>query len=161
MQAGAPSLVSVVNFGLSIHQLYLCICAYSTSLLINTKSTKTSSAGYCIIALQMEHSFHFYNFSWKLLYTESSHGHRNSKTLTRFKFRRRMISISDYKQTIFALKAPTGMVYNEIQAAYIGQGIKGLLLHLASTKHYHFVCFRLSSHMYVLIYVCLYVRAYN
>ena len=31
--------------------------------------------------------------------------------------------ISDYKQTIFVLKAPTGMVYNEIHAAYIGLGI--------------------------------------
>ena len=60
-----------------------------------------------------------------------------------------MISISDYKQTIFALKAPTGMVYNEIQAAYICLGTKGLLLHLVSIKHYHFVCFRLSSHLYV------------
>ena len=35
------------------------------------------------------------------------------------------MSISDYKQTIFCLKAPTGMVYNEIQAAYIGLGIMG------------------------------------
>ena len=52
-----------------------------------------------------------------------------------------MISISDYKQPIFALKAPTGMVYNEIQAAYIVLGVKGLLLHLVSTKHYRFVCF--------------------
>ena len=35
------------------------------------------------------------------------------------------MSISDYKQTIFVLKAPTGMVYNEIQAAYIDLGIMG------------------------------------
>ena len=35
------------------------------------------------------------------------------------------MSISDYKQTICVLKAPTGMVYNEIQAAYIGLGIMG------------------------------------
>ena len=32
------------------------------------------------------------------------------------------MSISDYKQTIIVLKAPTGIVYNEIQAAYIGVG---------------------------------------
>ena len=38
---------------------------------------------------------------------------------------RSICSISDYKQTIFVLKAPTGMVYNEIQAAYIGLGIRG------------------------------------
>ena len=36
----------------------------------------------------------------------------------------------------------------------------GLLSHLVSTKHYHFVRFRFSSHLYVL-YMCLYVRAYN
>ena len=35
------------------------------------------------------------------------------------------MSISDYKQTISVLKAPTGMVYNEIQAAYIGLGKMG------------------------------------
>ena len=62
------------------------------------------------------------------------------------------MSISDDKQAIFVLKeAATGMVYDEIQAAYIG-----LLLHLVSTKHYHFVCFSLSSHLYVL-YMRLYV----
>ena len=33
--------------------------------------------------------------------------------------------ISDYKQTISVLKTPTGMVYNEIQAAYIGLGKMG------------------------------------
>ena len=55
------------------------------------------------------------------------------------------MSISDDKQAIFVLKeAPTGMVYDEIKAAYIG-----LLLHLVSTKHYHFVCFSLSNHLYV------------
>ena len=35
------------------------------------------------------------------------------------------MSISDYKQMIFILKAPTCIVYNEIQAAYIGLGIMG------------------------------------
>ena len=30
------------------------------------------------------------------------------------------MSISDWKQAIFVLKAPTDMVYNEIHAAYIG-----------------------------------------
>ena len=35
------------------------------------------------------------------------------------------MSMSDYKQAIFVLNAPTGMVYNEIQAAYIGLGIMG------------------------------------
>ena len=35
------------------------------------------------------------------------------------------MSISDYKQTIFVLKAPTGIVFNVIQAAYIGLGIVG------------------------------------
>ena len=58
------------------------------------------------------------------------------------------MSISDYKQTIFVLKAPTGMVYNEIQAAYIGQGIMGFFC-----IHYHFVHF--------VLYMCLYVWAYN
>ena len=33
--------------------------------------------------------------------------------------------INDYKQTFLALKAPTGMVYNGIQAAYIGLGKMG------------------------------------
>ena len=117
-----------------------------------------------------------------------------AKTLTRFKFRRRMISIlllwylekiinlvfvgmkipfhnpfctisgihmdgvlsvcsfikcqPVIEQTIFALKAPTGMVYNDIQAAYIGLGILGYFcMHLVSTKHYRFVCFRFSSHL--------------
>ena len=35
------------------------------------------------------------------------------------------MSISDYKQSVFVLKAPTGMVYDENQAAYIGLGIMG------------------------------------
>ena len=35
------------------------------------------------------------------------------------------MSIRDYKPTVFVLKAPTGMVYNKIQAAYIGLGIMG------------------------------------
>ena len=35
------------------------------------------------------------------------------------------MSISDYKQTIFILKAPTGMIYNGIHTAYIGLGIMG------------------------------------
>ena len=65
------------------------------------------------------------------------------------------MSISDYKQMIFVLKAPTGMVYNEIQAAYIGLGIMGnfCILCLPNT-------IILSSHLYVL-YICLYVRAYK
>ena len=37
------------------------------------------------------------------------------------------MSISDYKQTGFVLKAQTGMVYNEIGAAYIGLGIIGYI----------------------------------
>ena len=49
------------------------------------------------------------------------------------------MSISDYKQTIFILKAPTGMDYNEIQVAYIGQGIMGLLLHSLSFCPFCFV----------------------
>ena len=69
------------------------------------------------------------------------------------------MSISDYKQTIFVFKAPTGMFYNGIQAAYMFRN-NGLLLHLVSTKHYILVCFRLFGHLYVL-YMCLYVRAYN
>ena len=56
--------------------------------------------------------------------------------------------------------AASGMVYNEIQAADIGPGICGLLLHLVSTKHFHIVCFRLYRYLYVL-YMCLYVRAYD
>ena len=71
------------------------------------------------------------------------------------------MSISEYNQMSFVLKAPNGMVYNEIQAAYILRSRNnGLLLHLVSTKHYHCVCFRLSSHLYVL-YMYLYVRANN
>ena len=35
----------------------------------------------------------FLNFTYKLLHSESLHAHRNSKTLTRFKFWRGMISI--------------------------------------------------------------------
>ena len=41
----------------------------------------------------MEHSFLFWNLTYKLLHTESLHAHRNSKTLTRLKFWRRMTSI--------------------------------------------------------------------
>ena len=37
------------------------------------------------------------------------------------------MSISDYKQTIFVLKTPTGMIYNEIRAAYIGLEIIGCI----------------------------------
>ena len=51
------------------------------------------------------------------------------------------------------------MVYNEIQAAYILRSRNnGLRLLLVSTKHYHCVCFRLSSHLNVL-YICLYTCA--
>ena len=35
------------------------------------------------------------------------------------------MSIGDKKQTIFVLKGTTGMIYNEIQAVYIGVGIVG------------------------------------
>ena len=127
------------------------------------------------------------------------YAHRNRKTLTRFKCRRRMISIlllwylekiiylvfvgiiipfhnpfctisgihmegvrsifsfikcpSVIEQMIFVLKAPTGMVYNGIQAAYIGLGILGYFcMHLVSTKHCRFVCFRFTSHLLPILY---------
>ena len=38
------------------------------------------------------------------------------------------MSISDYKQTVSVLKAPTGMVYIENQAAYILRSINNGLL---------------------------------
>ena len=50
------------------------------------------------------------------------------------------MSISDYKQTIFVLQAPTGMVYNEIQAAYIGLGIKGYFC-IKQTLSFCLFCF--------------------
>ena len=53
------------------------------------------------------------------------------------------------------------MLYNEIKAASIGLMNNGLLLLLVFTKHYHFVCFRLSSHASVCfahVSVCASVR---
>ena len=48
-----------------------------------------------------------------------------------------------------------GAVYDAIQAAD-----NGLFTRLMPTKYHHFACFRLSTYLYVL-FMCLYVRAYN
>ena len=39
-----------------------------------------------VLHLKRNTVFRFMNFKYKLLHTESLHAHRNSKTLTRFKF---------------------------------------------------------------------------
>ena len=49
------------------------------------------------------------------------------------------MSIKEYKQMIFLLKASKGMAHDEIQAAYIGLWIKGYFLSTLS------FCFRLST----------------
>ena len=62
------------------------------------------------------------------------------------------MSKSDYRQTILVLKAPTGMVYNIIQAVYIGIGIMG------------YFCIRVYqtiSVVHFVLYMCMHVRSYN
>ena len=64
-----------------------------TALYIHLYYQFTIHLYYCSIVPKIEHSFRFWNFTWRFLHLENLHAHRYSKIVTIFKFSLRMISI--------------------------------------------------------------------